>query len=468
MEITNIDYRIINLLTADQAHTLQLIPVEVLEKEIRYFHIENKLPKKQEVTFITGKKALFEPIEANLFEKWLYSYYPKSANENKRQDNHPNEEADVVRFLSKVIEEAIAMNASDIHVEKYESYARIRFRWEGQLIEKYDIPFEKYNALISRIKILADLDISEKRLPQDGRIFQGNELQKIDIRVSIIPSKFGEKAVLRLLNRSTQHLNLHNLGMSDSLLQTYKKAIYQPNGIILITGPTGSGKTTTLYATLNLLNNTQKNILTIEDPIEYSIEGINQIQVHQEIGLSFGHALRSFLRQDPDIIMIGEIRDKETAEIAIRAALTGHLVLSTLHTNTALDAITRLSDMGIPPYLIAASLRMTVAQRLIRILCKCKQSTENVLDKDIQHQYNIHTHFQPVGCKDCNFTGYTRRKAIYEMILVDESLSQKVKKMQLDDYLAQNPHISTLKSETIRLILAGETSLEEGLPFLYF
>lgn len=468
MEITNIDYRIINLLTADQAHSLQLIPYQIQDKEIYYFYIEGTQPKKQEVSFLTGKKAYFEPIESLIFEKHLYSYYPKSQNENKRQESLPNEEADVVRFLYKVIEEAIAMNASDIHVEKYESYARIRFRWEGQLIEKYAIPFEKYNALISRIKIIADLDISEKRLPQDGRIFQGDEIQKIDIRVSIIPSKFGEKAVLRLLNRSTQHLNLHNLGMNDSLLLTYKKAIYQPNGILLITGPTGSGKTTTLYATLNLLNRTQKNILTIEDPIEYSIEGINQMQVHQDIGLTFGNALRAFLRQDPDIIMIGEIRDKETAEIAIRAALTGHLVLSTLHTNNALDAITRLADMGIPPYLIAASLRMTVAQRLIRILCQCRKKTESVVENEIQTQYHIHTHYEAVGCKDCNFTGYTRRKAIYEMILIDEALSQKIKKLQLDDYLSQNPQISTLKSEILQLIQTGDTSLEEGLPFLYF
>lgn len=468
MDIHNIDYRIINLLSAEQAHTLQLIPFDLQEKEVSYFYPEGSLPKKQEVSFLTGKKGVFHPIEIALFEKQLYSYYPKGSQKSKGQETQGNEEADVVRFLAKVIEDAISMNASDIHVEKYESYARIRFRWEGQLIEKYEIPFEKYNALISRIKILADLDISERRLPQDGRIFQENENQKVDIRVSTIPGKFGEKVVLRLLHRSTQHLNLKNLGMDSTLLNIYKKAIYQPNGILLITGPTGSGKTTTLYATLNLLNSTQKNILTIEDPIEYNIEGINQIQAHENIGLSFESALRAFLRQDPDIIMIGEIRDKNTAEIAIRAALTGHFVLSTLHTNNALDAITRLSDMGIPPYLIAASLRMTLAQRLIRVLCNCKKTSNEVIDKEIQDLYQIPTHHEAVGCKTCNYTGYTRRKAIYEMILVDEPLSQKIKKLQLDDYYLHNPTVPTLKGSVLALIRSGETSLEEGIPFLYF
>ncbi|MEM7658691.1 MAG: GspE/PulE family protein [Bacteroidota bacterium] len=362
------------------------------------------------------------------------------------------------------------MGASDIHLERYEAYARVRFRWEGKLLEKYTVSPAQYNAIVSRLKILSELDIAEKRLPQDGRMQLVHQDQVMDVRVSTIPGKFGEKVVLRLLNRSVEFLQLENLGMREKELALFQQSIQQPNGIILITGPTGSGKTTTLYAALNQLNRTDRNITTIEDPIEYNLPGINQVQLKPEIGLDFERALRAFLRQDPDIIMVGEIRDEATASIAIRAALTGHLVLSTLHTNSSLDVIHRLTDMGVAPYLIPATLRLSVAQRLVRLLCPhCKSATQEVSSLRLPEELVLKEHYLPVGCPRCNFTGYHRRTAIYEMLPIrpeTEAFLQQDRTTQRASLPTYFPDFNSLRDQAFRLVQAGETSLEEVYAWL--
>ncbi|MEZ4850674.1 MAG: GspE/PulE family protein [Bacteroidia bacterium] len=465
----NIDFKILSLISAEQAHAFQAVPLKKENGHICYLVNEDRLPNAQEMEIVLGQKIKFVPTPATDFEKYLLGYYPKSGNEGVKQKISATEESDVIRLVDKIFGDAVSLGASDIHIERYESYARVRFRWEGKLIEKYEVDQERYNAVVSRIKILSELDISERRLPQDGRINLTHQGQKIDIRVSTIPGKFGEKVVMRLLTRSKQFLQLENLGMNAGHLETYLRAIQQPNGIILITGPTGSGKTTTLYATLNRLNNPDINITTVEDPIEYNLEGINQVQVKDEIGLSFEKSLRAFLRQDPDVIMVGEIRDKATADIAVRAALTGHLVFSTLHTNSAIDAIARLSDMGVPPYLISASVRLVVAQRLIRVLCEnCKQSTEEIIDNKIQIANQITTHYKPKGCSTCNFTGYTRRKAVYETLSINEDVANLIKTGNLDrrSILPVRENEGDLKTEVLKMIHLGETSLREGMSYL--
>jgi len=318
---------------------------------------------------------------------------------------------------------------------------------------------------------MAGLDISEKRLPQDGRIFFNRDEMKFDVRVSVLPTLYGEKIVLRILANSAAEVNLDTLGFSTLDLKRYKEATLKPNGIILISGPTGSGKTTTLYGTLHLLNKSTDNILTVEDPIEYTLEGINQVQVKEEIGLSFSNALRTFLRQDPDVIMVGEIRDAETATLAIRAALTGHLVLSTIHTNSAWGTISRLVDMGIPPFLLASTLNISVAQRLIRTLCShCKEKvpmSRDVLPNNFK-PINLPTeHYIAKGCSNCFYTGYRGRKAIYEVIPMDQVVSEFITNnaKQADDYF-KSQLIKTLQASAFDVVCSGETSFEEIYPLL--
>lgn len=463
-----IDFKTLNLITAEQAHKYRVIPVEAEKGAISFYFPTGRDIPRNELEFILGKKVHLLPVEPHLFDRQLARYYPIQVANAERSRPDIREDSDVIRFVRKIMEDAISISASDIHVERYESYARIRFRWEGQLIEKFEVPLTQYNAIVSRIKILAELDISERRLPQDGRIHLTAQGQKIDIRVSTLPAQFGEKIVLRLLTRSPAFLQLENLGMKPDELQRFSTALKAPNGIILITGPTGSGKTTTLYAALNLLNRPLTNISTIEDPIEYNMEGINQVQVKEEIGMTFGYALRAFLRQDPNIIMIGEIRDRETAEIAIRAALVGRLVFSTLHTNSSWDAVTRLIDMGVEPYLLAASLRMVVAQRLLRRLCDtCKRPVTHHAHAKLLDLHHIHTHHEPVGCPECHYTGYARRKAIYEVVPITRTLTDKVKALDLDiEAYLKEQGIMTLRDQVVELIRQGDTSLEEGLMYL--
>lgn len=419
-----------------------------------------------ELTILIGKRI--QPIIINnlLHNKILQKYYPK--NENTKVSNI---DFSSDSFIDDIITEAKHLNASDIHFEPFEDTCRIRYRIDGVLIERYSVESSQYPSVVNRIKIISNLDISEKRLPQDGRInFQSDKL-KFDIRVSTLPSLYGEKVVLRILNNDASMLNISSLGFTPEELKHYKTAIQKTNGIILISGPTGSGKTTTLYATLKELNTISKNIQTIEDPVEYTLNGINQVQLKNEIGLNFSKALKTFLRQDPDIIMVGEIRDIETAEMAIRAALTGHLVLSTIHTNSALGIINRLIDMGVPSYLVANTLNIAIAQRLVRLLCdNCKKALEfdNFLFADLfTEKEKPIFHYIPTGCSKCFYTGYKGRKAIYEVIPVNSELSKKIRINQdLDTYMSENK-IKTISDQALRLISNGETSIEEVLPLLH-
>lgn len=464
--LAEIDYRNLSLLSSEQAHQFRVIPQNLTENEIHLYGEDADSPLKANLQLLLGKQVYIQALPYEQIEKLLNQHYPyhESASVEKEKIDSSGESS-VVRFINKVLEEAAKMGVSDIHIERYELEARIRFRWEGQLIEKYEVPLNQYNAIVSRIKILAELDISERRLPQDGRIHLQLAQKEIDIRVSTLPSKYGEKTVLRLLTRSDEHLDLSKLNFTPSERENYQRAIQKPNGIILITGPTGSGKTTTLYGTLSKLNKPDKNILTIEDPIEYNLSGINQVQLKEEIGLSFDRALRAFLRQDPDIIMVGEVRDQATAEIAIRSSLAGRLVFSTLHTNSSWDSITRLKDMGIESYLLAASLRLVLAQRLARVLCsRCKIPSENTISAIFQESYGIKNHFIPQGCSHCYQTGFKGREAVFEVLPITRELQEIIKngKGDIDVYM-QKAGIASLADNLAALVQKGRTSVSEAL-----
>lgn len=468
LDIDAIDFKTLNAVSAEQAHKYKVIPGHIGNGQVVCFAAAEAPVKTRELEFLLGKKISLQRVDPPMFERHLARYYPYTQGQQGRTKATLREESDVIRFVRKVMDDAVAMGASDIHIERYETYARIRFRWEGQLVEKYEVPLSQYNAVVSRIKILAELDISERRLPQDGRIHLATQGQKIDLRVSTLPSRFGEKIVLRLLTRSNAFLQLENLGMQPEELERFRKALLQPNGIVLITGPTGSGKTTTLYALLSRLNQPDVNLNTIEDPIEYNIEGINQVQVKEDIGMTFSYALRAFMRQDPNIIMVGEIRDKQTAEVAIQAALTGHLVFSTLHTNSAWDSIGRLLDMGVEPYLLAAVLRVVAAQRLLRMICKhCKQVSSEAIPPELTVRYQLHEHQHGAGCPVCHYTGYSRRMAVYEVIPMEKTLARMIKARELDaDDFLETQHIKTLKDHVAELVREGKTSLEEAITYL--
>ena len=377
------------------------------------------------------------------------------------------EEAPVVKLVDLILMQAIKDRVSDIHIEPCKNKITIRYRIDGVL---YEIPPPAKNllpAIVSRVKILSNLDIAERRLPQDGVFFVKVDNKGIDIRVSTIPAIFGEKVVMRILDKSSTPLNLGDLGFNPEELESFRKAIISPHGLILITGPTGSGKTTTLYAALNEIKSPRKNITTVEDPVEYKLDGINQVQIKPSIGFTFASALRAFLRQDPDIIMVGEVRDLETAQICIRASLTGHLVLSTLHTNDAPSAISRLIDIGLEPYLISSSLIMVGAQRLIRRLCpECKEAYETTssLAKDFGIKQELL--YKPKGCDYCSHTGYRGRIAIYEIILMNDQLREMVTRGaplgEIKKRVREMGTSSLLKSG-IKKVEEGVTSIEEVL-----
>lgn len=334
------------------------------------------------------------------------------------------DDAPVIRLINAIISQAIQEQASDIHVEPFEDRVSIRFRTDGVLAEVLSPKPQLAPLLVSRLKVMARMDIAEKRIPQDGRISVKIAGHAVDIRVSTIPSAHGERVVLRVLDQASGQLSLAQLNMPPVIKERFESALKKPHGIILVTGPTGSGKTTSLYAGLSYLNTRERNILTVEDPIEYLLPGIGQTQVNTKVDMTFARGLRAILRQDPDVVMIGEIRDAETASIAVQASLTGHLVLSTLHTNTAIGAVTRLHDMGIEPFLLSSSLDALMAQRLVRVLCKeCKQahqaSESECVRLGLPQDALVH---QAVGCEKCNFTGYKGRTAIYELIPVDDQL----------------------------------------------
>ncbi|MEO0899586.1 MAG: GspE/PulE family protein [Bacteroidota bacterium] len=458
-----IDFRFLSLISAEQAHSLQIIPLERREGKLVCLTPEKTPKKKNVLRLVLGEEIELEVMEEHEFQSLLFQHYPiqhqQSQNGSKERSG-----SDVVQFVDKLFTTALEMGASDIHIERYEKLARIRFRWEGQLVERYEVQEEQYNAIISRIKILSELDIAERRLPQDGRIHLSRSGQEIDVRVSTIPTKFGEKVVMRLLTRSSDQLDLTKIGFSDLEMQFYQEAIRKPNGIVLITGPTGSGKTTTLYATLNQLNKPDKNITTIEDPIEYNLSGINQVQLKEEIGLTFDRALRAFLRQDPNIMMVGEIRDTPTAKIAVRAALAGRLVFSTLHTNNSWDAIYRLMDMGIEPYLLSASVRLIIAQRLVRVLCSCKTQSKEVIHTTFQESFELDQHYIPVGCPKCYFTGYKGRMAVFEVLPIQKDMQEAIKSKATDvNQFRQSLGLSSLNENLAAVVRRGESSIEEAL-----
>ena len=380
------------------------------------------------------------------------------------------EEAPIVKLVDLVLMQAIKDRASDIHVEPFRKKINIRYRIDGVL---YEIPPPARHllpAIVSRIKILANLDIAERRLPQDGAFLVKVEKKGIDIRVSTIPTIHGEKVVMRILDKSSTPLNLEELGFESQDMEDFRKAINSPYGLILTTGPTGSGKTTTLYAALNEIKSPRKNISTVEDPVEYKLEGINQVQVKPGIGLTFANALRSFLRQDPDIIMVGEVRDLETAQICIRSSLTGHLVLSTLHTNDAPSAISRLIDIGIEPYLISSSLLLIGAQRLVRRLCpECKEAYETT--SKIVKDFNIKQEllYKPKGCDYCSHTGYRGRIAIYEILVINDTLRELISKgADLGEIkkTIKDMGIKSLVDAGLKKAEEGMTSLEEILSIV--
>ncbi len=359
------------------------------------------------------------------------------------------EDAPVVRLVNMILTDAIKRNASDIHIEPYEKSFRVRYRIDGVLYEVMKPPMKLKNAITSRLKIMAQLDIAERRLPQDGRIkIKLGKGQEMDYRVSVMPTLFGEKVVLRLLDKSNLQLDMTKLGFEEKQLQDFKTAIYRPYGMVLVTGPTGSGKTTTLYSALSELNTPEVNLSTAEDPVEFNLPGINQVQVHDDIGLNFAAALRSFLRQDPDIIMVGEIRDFETAEISVKAALTGHLVLSTLHTNDAPSTINRLLNMGIEPFLVSSSVNLVLAQRLARKVCsECKEKEEVPRQAliDIQvtpDEVEEMEVYKGVGCHNCNDTGYRGRIALYEVLPIGP---------EIQEFILNGASAAEIKREGIRL-----------------
>ncbi len=381
------------------------------------------------------------------------------------------EDAPVVRLVNAILTSAVKRRASDIHLEPFEKMFRVRYRVDGVLEEIMKPPLKLKNAITSRIKVMAQLDIAERRLPQDGRIkLKFGPGQDMDFRVSVLPTIFGEKIVLRLLDKQNLQLDMTKLGFEEAALKDFKDSIYKPYGMVLVTGPTGSGKTTTLYSALSDLNKIQQNISTAEDPVEYNLVGINQVQIHEDIGLNFANALRSFLRQDPDIIMVGEVRDFETAEIAIKAALTGHLVLSTLHTNDAPSTINRLLNMGVEPFLVASSVNLVLAQRLARLICTgCKQPVEvhpqAVVELGVPKEEAAGvTCFHGAGCPQCSGTGYRGRVALYEVMPVSEELREMILAGASATDIkkcAINLGMMTLRQSGLLKLRQGQTTIEE-------
>ena len=447
-KLFKIDYKILKLFSEDFLRKNIIIPLRISDSIIE---IAMKDPTEivlvDDIEKMTGLKVKVFLATSSQILKMINRIYTddynykeqifteinqntKLVNENKEMSEIV-QESPIVKLTNMILKEAVIAKASDIHIEPEEKKVRIRFRIDGILATKMVLPYQSINSLISRIKIISDLDITENRMPQDGRIEKEIDGEKIDMRVSTIPTIHGEKAVIRLLKKENSIININKIGFNQDNLRIFKDLIKKQKGIILLTGPTGSGKSTTLFAALNKLKNDSKNIITIEDPVEYRIPGINQIQLNKKINFDFPNALKSILRQDPDIIMVGEIRDKKTAAIAIRAALTGHLVLTTLHTNDAVSSIVRLIDMGIPSYLVAAAVKGVVAQRLVRRICEnCKR--EYILNEEDQkffsHFSNQKKFYRGNKCERCHQIGYKGRIAIHEILLIDNIIQKMIGK----------------------------------------
>lgn len=445
------------------AEVKRLVQSELLLKQVDESQFQQHLTNiyQSKSSILDAAEGMEDEMDLSL----LASQLPMSEDLLENQDDAP-----IIRLLNALFTTAIKQKASDIHIETYEDRVLVRNRVDGILQEMLEIQRAIAPLVISRVKVMAKLDIAEKRIPQDGRISLHIGGHNIDVRVSTLPSNHGERVVLRILDKQAAQLDLNLLGMPKTTLNTMRNMIAEPHGIILVTGPTGSGKTTSLYAMLTELNQVSRNILTIEDPIEYDLIGIGQTQVNPKVQMSFAKGLRAILRQDPDVVMIGEIRDFETAEIAVQASLTGHLVLSTLHTNSALGALTRLLDIGVESFLLASSIIGLIAQRLVRKLCPhCK--VPHILRDDekelmgLSPETNISQVFEPKGCDLCNQLGYKGRTGIYEIITVDETLRGMIHRQEdintLESYL--RPTTPSIREDGFKRVLLGDTSLAEIL-----
>nr|WP_308359953.1 type II secretion system ATPase GspE [Pseudoalteromonas xiamenensis] len=444
-----------------------------------------------EVRRFAGKAFRVEALDKDRFELMLEASYQRDSSETQQMMEDIGNEVDlfslaeelpqtedllaadddapIIKLINAMLSEAIKEGASDIHIETFEQDLVIRFRVDGVLKEVLKPNRKLSSLLVSRIKVMAKLDIAEKRVPQDGRISLRIAGRAVDVRVSTMPSSFGERVVLRLLDKNNARLNLEDLGMTESIRNRFADMIAKPHGIILVTGPTGSGKSTTLYAGLTQINSKDRNILTVEDPIEYEIPGIGQTQVNAKVEMTFARGLRAILRQDPDVVMVGEIRDLETAQIGVQASLTGHLVMSTLHTNTASGAITRMEDMGVEPFLLSSSLLGVLSQRLVRTLCpKCK-AAHHADERECEllgvSPANSPTIYRAVGCDECNYNGYKGRTGIHELLVVDEHIRELIHngkgEQAVEKYIRK--HYPSIRQDGISRVLDGKTTLEEVL-----
>lgn len=419
------------------------------------FHIEPAIASKEDIV-----KTIAKYYDEESYDELLEDL-PQTAEE--QQNELDDSDAPIVRLVNQLLSNAVSQKASDIHLDPQENRVLVRYRIDGTLRTERTLPKSMQQMMTARIKILSNLDITENRIPQDGRIKTTVDFRAIDLRVSSLPTVFGEKIVMRILDLSQNLTDISKLGFSELNMQRFMREISKPNGIVLISGPTGSGKSSTLYAALNKLNSEEVNVITVEDPVEYQLEGINQIQVNANVGLTFAAGLRSILRQDPDIVMVGEIRDKETADISIRASLTGHLVLSTIHTNDSIASITRLMDMGIEPFLVTASLNAVIAQRLIRRVCRdCKElQPVTMREQEIAAKRGIilETIARGKGCPACNMSGYKGRMAIHEVLVVDEDIKDIINR---GGSAAEIREIA-IKNKTIFLIDDGLLKVKEGM-----
>lgn len=458
----------------------QNTPISAINEAMRHAHSD-------------GAEVVLEEVAVADFERLLASTYANNTGESQQiaagLEDHPDlealamsvpesrdlmdeaDDAPIIRLINALLSEAIRVGASDVHIETFERRLSVRFRVDGVLSEVVSPKRSLAPLLISRIKVMARLDIAEKRIPQDGRIALKLAGREVDVRVSTLPANFGERVVMRLLDKQAARLNMSYLGLREDDHARLKRLVHLPHGILLVTGPTGSGKTTTLYAALNELNDGTRNILTAEDPIEFQLDGIGQTQVNPKVDLSFARALRAMLRQDPDVVMVGEIRDSETAQIAVQASLTGHLVLSTLHTNTAIGAVARLMDMGVEPFLLASSLSGVIAQRLVRTLCPHCMAWR-ALDVDVEALLGMVTDEantlklpQAVGCHECNHTGFKGRTAIYEVLAVDDAMRALIYSHASEQKLNELARscAPSIREDGLKKVLAGKTTLEEVL-----
>ncbi len=484
----DIPVEVLRLVPPTLIHRHELVPISLSGSTLTLAMSDpSNLVALNELKFLTGYDLKMAVASVSTIARAIEQHYDSNANYDDvlseiesddlevvqgeeeidlKELERATEDAPVVRLVNAVLANAIKRRASDIHLEPFEKVFRVRFRVDGVLEEIMKPPLKLKNAITSRVKVMASMDIAERRLPQDGRIkLKFGPGQEMDFRVSVLPTIFGEKIVLRLLDKANLQLDMTRLGFESSQLHHFKESIYRPYGMVLVTGPTGSGKTTTLYSALAELNKITSNISTAEDPVEFNLVGINQVQIHDEIGLNFANALRTFLRQDPDIIMVGEVRDFETAEIAIKAALTGHLVLSTLHTNDAPSTINRLLNMGVEPFLVASSVNLILAQRLVRVICSgCKSPVELPPQAFIDIGANrddvstFHS-FRGVGCPACSGSGYRGRLALYEVMPIGDELRELI----LNGASAAELKRAAIESGMITLRQSGIQKLREGV-----